>query len=56
MQQPIMGGIWRTANDTLLLDMERWTDAGTDLSGKSYFFNSPHQNPPGKRRIPCMLY
>lgn len=50
MQHLTMSGVWRTANDQRMLDMERWTYAGVDVAGKSHFFDSPHQNPPGSER------
>lgn len=50
MKQLTMSGVWRTANDERMLDMERWAYAGVDVAGKSHFFASPHQNPPGSKR------
>jgi hypothetical protein len=50
MKQLTMSGVWRTANDERMLDMERWTYAGVDVAGKSGFFDSPLQNPPGSKR------
>lgn len=48
MKHLFMSDVWRTADDERMLDMERWTYAGVDIGGKSHFFNSPHQVPPGK--------
>ena len=47
MKHLFMSGVWRTANDERMLDLERWTYAGVDVAGKSHFFDSPHQCPPG---------
>jgi hypothetical protein len=44
-RQLICAGNWRTANDTLMLDAERYADTANDVIAKNHYFNGVHEGP-----------
>lgn len=46
----INAGNWRTANDDLLIDAERWSYAAADVIGANRYFTGAHQCPGDQRR------
>jgi hypothetical protein len=44
-RQLICAGNWRTANDTLMLDAERYASTVNDVIAKNHYFNGVHEGP-----------